>query len=249
MLYRIVAICIVLFWLTMTGLLIHQEVRPGDSVLREVPPAHVMKLIFMRRKPTSLDIYSDKLRLGHLNMIPGVGADGQMRNLKFDGDLQLLVPGAKRERIHWEGRWEMDKLLTTKTFELTVTTHTPVELKTTIEVVPAENVAHFEMRAANGANQHQDYTLDERGMRTALEQTGIDPSLLPVSMKPQTAASFDIRARQSTLNFPGGQIDTYLVTVETSGQTLLEFHVDALGRIVQADTLLGYRLVSESMTP
>ena len=56
-----------------------------------------------------------------------------------------------------------------------------------------------------GAVERQDYTLDERGARTALEQIGLDPALLPLSKKQHTAASFDIKARQSTLDVPGGQ--------------------------------------------
>jgi len=59
----------------------------------------------------------------------------------------------------------------------------------------------------------------------------------------------EIKARQSTLAVPGGRMDTYLVTMETNGQTLLECHVDQLGRIVQASTLLGYTLSPDSTTP
>jgi hypothetical protein len=44
-------------------------------------------------------------------------------------------------------------------------------------------------------------------------------------------------------------MDTYLVTIESNGQTLLECHVDQLGRIVQATTLLGYSLSPEDITP
>ena len=37
--------------------------------------------------------------------------------------------------------------------------------------------------------------------------------------------------------------------MESNGQTLLEFHVDQLGRIVQANTLLGYTLSPDATTP
>ena len=107
------------------------------------------------------------------------------------------------------------------------------------------------MRAPNGAVEWQDYTLDERGARTALEQVELDVSCyIAISTKQQTAASFDIKARQSTLDVPGGRMDTYLVTVlESNNQTLLECHVDQLGRIVQATTLLGYTLSPDATTP
>ena len=77
MFYRTVAIFIVLFWLTMTGLLVHQQVRPGDSALREVPPAHVVKLLFMHHQPSNLNIYSDKLRLGQLVIEPETRSRGR----------------------------------------------------------------------------------------------------------------------------------------------------------------------------
>ena len=128
-------------------------------------------------------------------------------------------------------------------------THTPTDLTSAINIVPAEHVAHFELRAPNGAVERQDYTLDERGARTALEQVGVNPSLLPISTNLRAAESFQIKARQSTLAVHGGTMDTYLVTMESNGQTLLECHVDQLGRIVRATTLLGYKLAPEDVTP
>lgn len=250
MLYRAVAIFIVLFWLAMTGLLVHQQLRPGDSTLREVPPAHVVKLVFMHHQTSTLNIYSDKLRLGQLVIIPETHGDGQSRDLRFQGDFQVLIPGGKHERIAWRGVLEMDRLLNTRRFELTVDSHIPTDLTSQVVIVPAENVAHYELRTDHGAIERQDYTLDERGALSALEQLGLDPSLLPISKKKQEALpSAEIKARQSSLVVPGGRMDTYLVTIESNGQTLLECHVDQLGRIVQATTLLGYTLSPDATTP
>jgi len=249
MFYRAVAIFIVLFWLAMTGLLVHQQLRPGDSALREIPASHVVKLLFMHHERSTLNIYSDKLRLGQLILEPVVNDDGQQRDLHFSGDLQVLALGGKRERIGWKGELNMDRLLAIKRFQLAVATHTPTDLVSEITVFPDKNLAHYELRASNGTVERQDYTLDERGARAALEQVGIDSSLLPGSNKKQIAPSVEIKARQSTLAVPGGRMDTYLVSVESNGQTLLEFHVDQLGRIVQANTLLGYTLSPDSTTP
>jgi hypothetical protein len=73
--------------------------------------------------------------------------------------------------------------------------------------------------------------------------------LLPISWKAQAAAEYTAKARLSSLSVHGGQMDTYLVTVESNGQTLLECHVDQLGRIVHASTLLGYTFAPEDITP
>lgn len=250
MFYRSVAVFIVVFWLAMTGLLVHQELRPSDSALWELPPAHVVKLLFMHHERSTLNIYSEKLRLGQLVVDPLVTDNGQGRELNFSGDLQVLVPGGgKRERIYWKGNLRMDKLLTVSRFELSVTTHAPTDLTSEVVIIPSENVAHYELRASNGAVERQDYSLDERGARSALEQVGIDPSLLPIAKKQSLGSGVEIRARQSTLNVPGGQMDTYKVTVEANGQTLLECHVDQLGRIVHANTLIGYSLSPDATTP
>lgn len=248
MLYRTAVVFIVLFWLTMTGLLVHQQLRPADSALREVPPAHVVKLMFMHPTLSQLNIYSDKLRLGHVNFLPEMSADRQDRDLKISGELLVVIPGAKREHVGWNGELKMDKLLNIKQFQLAVYTHVPADLTSQITVVPSENIAHYELRASNGVIERQDYTLDEKGARSALEQVGFDASLLPIGQK-SVATNMSIKARQSTLDVPGGQMDTYLVTAESNGQTLLEFHVDQLGRIVKANTLLGYTLSADATTP
>ena len=248
MFYRTAVVFIVLFWLTMTGLLVHQQLRPADSALREVPPAHVVKLMFMHPSLSQLNIYSDKLRLGHLNLQPEISADRQDRDLKISGELQVIIPGAKRERIGWDGELKMDKLLNIKQFQLSVHTHAPADLTSRITVIPSENIAHYELRATNGVIERQDYTLDERGARSALEQVGLDAALLPIGQK-SAASTMSIKARQATLDVPGGRMDTYLVTAESNGQTLLEFHVDQLGRVVQANTLLGYTLSADATTP
>ena len=73
-------------------------------------------------------------------------------------------------------------------------------------------------------------------------------SLLPIETK-SVASALKVKARQSSLEVPGGTMDTYLVTVENNGQTLLECHVDELGRVVKATTLLGYTLVADDKTP
>ena len=251
MIYRTAAIFIVLFWLTMTGLLVHQELRPGDSALLDVPVAHVVKLIFHHRQRSSLNIFSGpNMRLGQLVLEPSINDQMQSRDLKFYGDLQLFIPGGKRERVSWKGELNMDKALNTTRFQLNVNTSAASGVSSQIVVVPAENLARYELVSNSGMLlEQQDYTLDERGARAALEQIGIDPSMLPVAAKQRVEAAPTIKARQSSLTVHDDRMDTYLVTMESNGQTLFECHVDQLGRIVHVSTLLGYTLVPDDITP
>ena len=72
MLYRTCAALIVVFWLVMAGLLVRQHVGAGDAALREVPVAHVVKLLLSPEQPSVLNSFSDQQRLGHLlTALPG----------------------------------------------------------------------------------------------------------------------------------------------------------------------------------
>jgi hypothetical protein len=246
MFHRTVAIFIVLFWLTMTGLLVHQEIRPDDSALREIPFSHVVKLLFMHNEKSKLGIFSDKVRLGRLEIDPSTGAQGDERNVAFSGDFQFVIPGAKRERVAWHGELQMDKLLTPLKFTLAVK-NPRTQLTSQVEVLPKENIAHYQLLSDNGNLENDYYPLDERGMRAALEELGVDASMLPLSVAQHAAAQPTVKARLSSLAVHNETMDTYLVTIESNGQTLLECHVDQLGHIVHVTTLLGYTLVAEDL--
>lgn len=246
MLYRATAIGIVLFWLTMTGLLLRHEMRPADSALRAVPAAHVVKLIFHHQQPSDLTIASEKLRLGQLHLHPRSDQAAGRRTLGFKGHLSFAVPGARRQqRVAWEGELEMNKALAIQRFRLGLTVHEPAFLHSEIFVWPAENRARFEMRAEDGALETRDFTLDEDGARAALQQFGLDPALLTPGARPLASPAPRVTARQSTFRIHGERIDTYQLTVEAGGQTWAECHVDQLGRIVHATTLLGYTLAPD----
>lgn len=246
--YRAIYVLIVLFWLSMTALLLRNEITPGDSALREVPPGHVVKLILHHQQASDLNIVGDKTRLGHLHIDSRSDKQNGLHIFGFKGYLILNLPGAERQKFAWEGEMTLNKELTIQEFQLAVTMSDPESLQTKIVVVPRENVAHYELSTKKGVLEHQDYSLDERGAHDVLRQLGIDPSMLPVSPMPQSMP-IHVKAQQSSIDAHGERLDTYLVTVESNGQTWLECHVDQLGRIVRATTLLGYTLAPEDLTP
>lgn len=248
MLYRATAILIVVFWLTMTALLLRNELQPGDSALREVPFTHIVKLLFLHQQPSDLNIYSDKLRLGQIRLHPQIVPETKARLVAYSGNVQFGLPGRRRQRVAWEGELEMDKALQTQRFRFGLTMHDPMTLVSEITVVPAEKIAHYELRSATGTLERQDYTLDEHGARAVLQQLGLEPSLL-LSAQAQRSAAPRIKAQQSSMEIHGERIATYLVTIEHNGQTLVEFHVSQLGQILRATTLLGYTLTPDDITP
>ncbi len=243
--YRAIYVLIVLFWLTMTALLLRNEIVPGDSTLREVPPGHVVKLVLHHQQNSDLNIVSDKTHLGRLHIEPRTDKQKGLHIVDFTGHLILSVPGGERQRVAWDGKLTMNKDLVVQEFRLGVTTHDQDSLRSEIVLRPEENVAHYELSTKKGVLERQDYTLDERGARDAMRQLGIDPTMLPVSTNLPQRMPIQVKAQQSSIDTHGQRLDTYLVTVESNGQTWLECHVDQLGRIVKATTLLGYSLSPE----
>ena len=245
---RTAAILIVVFWLTMTGLLVRKEAGPGDSTLREIPIGHVVKLLFLHEQASELNIINEKLRLGHLHIQPRVRKETESRAIEFSGYLQFPIPGSARQRVAWDGEWEMEQSLATRRFRLGVTVHDPAHLRGEVVILPASNRAHYELRGNSGTIEQQDYSLDQAGLREVLHFLGMDPLLLPSAPIRDTPPP-RIRALQSSMEIHGEHIDTYLVTIENNEQTLLEFHVSQLGQVLRAKTFLGYTLAPDDITP
>jgi len=232
----------------MTALLLRNEVRPGSSALREVPPGHVVKLILHHHQKSELSITGEKTRLGRLEIVPLGRKEDGMREIAFKGYVFLNVPGGDRQRMGWDGEFEMDKDLTIHRFRMGVTMHEQGKLRSEVVVLPTENMAHYTLSSSTGVLEKQDYTLDERGAHDVMQQLGIDPSMVPMGSTPKTQAPV-VKAQQSSIDVHGERLDTYLVTVSMNGQTLMECHVDQLGRVVKASTIFGYGLMSEDIAP
>jgi hypothetical protein len=248
MTYRLVSIFIVVFWLTMTGLLLRNEWWPGNSALREVPVDHVLKLLLVHGESSELNISSEKLRLGHFHLRPTMRKDQDACALEFSGNLIVFIPGMERENLSWTGDWEMDKALVTRSFHIALTLKKPSLLTVDLRLFPAANRAHYMLITGGGLQEERDFTLDAAGIRAVAQQLGFDPAILDAAQSPHAEKPV-IKAHQAFLEIHGGKIDTFLVTVEQSGQTLLEFHVDQLGRILLARTLVGYSLAPDDITP
>jgi len=246
--YRAASIFIVLFWLTMTGLLLRNEWWPGNSALREVPVEHVLKLLLLHGESSDLNIFSEKLRLGLFHLRPSMRKDEDTRDIDFSGNLRILIPGMERENVSWVGDWKMNKALATNSFHIAVTVKKPSLLTVDVRVFPAANRAHYMLITGGGLQEERDFSLDAAGMRSIAQEFGLDPAVLDAAQSPHAERPV-IKAYQASLEIHGGKIDTFMVTVEQSGQTLLEFHVDQLGRILQARTLVGYSLAPDDITP
>ena len=255
MLHRALALLVIGFWLTMIGLLIRKETGPGDSALREVPVGHIVKLLLTHEQPSTLNIYSGKSCVGHLRIHPQMHAGERSRVIAFTGDLQLQLPGLERQRVQWDGELELEKNLATRRFTMGLTFRDPTQRaapaqRAEITVAPAENLLTWSLLLGDRlmAGPHT-YTLDAAGLQRALREMD-DPALLTLlQSQTRSLAPPVVRALQSSMLIHGERLDTYLVTIEQSGQTLLEFDVSQLGQILRAKTLIGYSLAPDDVVP
>ncbi len=258
MLYRICAAFIVVFWLVMTGLLVRQQIGEGGKALREVPVAHVVKLLLMHEQPSDLNIFSEKRRLGHLRIHPRMSKEGNSRVIEFSGNLLTNLPGTERQRMVWEGEWGLEKTLATRHFSVSLTLRDPArgdaaayrtQITITPSAIPAENVLRFTLHSGPRQLDARTFSLDEKGLQAALQEI-LDPALLQmVQGQSRTMSPPVIKALQSTMLIHGERLDTYLVSIEQSGQTLLEADVSQLGQVLRAKTLIGYKLMPDDLLP
>jgi hypothetical protein len=253
MLHRAASLLIISFWLTMTALLVRNEIAPEGSSVREVPVAHVLKLLFQPERGSGLNITSDSSTLGHLNLTPHIDATTQNHVLGFDSSLQMRLGLNSRQSVKLEGQLELDPAMALRHLTFTLVLRDPTPLKTEVDIDPEANRAHTAMRSQSqpGAPwqliDERDYSLDQQGARDLLGQVGLDPALLTTVGAPRVAPV--IRARQSSLVLHGVRVDTYLLTIEQSGQTLMEIQISQLGYVLQAKTLLGYNFAPDDPLP
>jgi hypothetical protein len=247
MFHRLIFFVVIAFWMIMTGLLIQTEVRPAKSRLLAVRPENVLKLIFHQEQASDLNIYNDRTRIGYLRIHPRIDKETGGKIVEFSGNLHLRIPSLDRQRFSWEGAVGMDADYKTQSVVAHFIVHEPANYRVQVFV----DALAGQMRVTqhtNGRETGQTFPLDENGAGELLSSLQIDPSLLKSVRNTKTAPA-EITAEKSSLQMHGERVETYLVRIEKNGQTWLEFHVDQLGQIATAKTLIGYTLAPYESLP
>lgn len=249
MLYRLLATVIVLFWLTMTGLLVRKEFGLGDSSLREVPIAHVAKLLFTHEQPSDLQVYNERLAVGRLRIQPRLRKEDGQRKVDFTGTVQLLLPGVDgRQRVAWTGDLTLDSQLQAQRLKFALTYRAPAPHTLDLALDFPQKRVSYETRVDAIVAHRGEFSFDEAGVSVWLREQGIDPALVK-SLSNPNSAPMQASARQASLTIRDEKIDTWLVSVEQGGQTMLEAHVSQLGQILRLRTFLGYSAAPEDLAP
>ena len=249
MLSRFLSVSIVVFWLTMTTLLVRTELWPNHSRLRTVPLEHVAKLMWLHEQASDLIVWNDGLRVGHLTLHPKIRPGDGARVLEYSGNLQVRLPGSPRNRISWDGIAEFDAESNLHSLLLGLGMKEPSLMRAEIFVKPGENHATYRLFNAGRETESQEFTLDESGLKKVLTQVDLDPALYDTFRSGGSVATPIITAQQSSITVHHERIDTYLIEVRQGGQTLLEAHISHLGQVLRMRTLVGYSLAPDDLMP
>ncbi|MDQ3623998.1 MAG: hypothetical protein M3463_16185 [Verrucomicrobiota bacterium] len=250
MLTRIPAAFIIVFWLTMTGLLMHREFWPEQAPLREVPVEHVLKLLFLHEQASELAIFSERTRIGHVRLHPKTNAETGERSLLFSGSLSLRLAGDVRRRASWQGELLLEPGLAVREAFLSIEVPPPEDLRTELHYASAKSLIRYALSNGGRILERDEFTLDDAGLNKALGRFAVDPAVLAV-FRGSAAPSLGetrVTAQQSFVRLQGERLESYLLSVQQNGQTLFECQVSQLGQILSARTILGWQLgPSESM--
>ena len=246
---RLVSTTIILFWVVMTGLLIRTEWWPDRSSLRMVPVEKVAKLMWFHHLETDLVVWNESRRVGHLHLQPKIRESDGARLLEYSGNVQVRLPGSTRQRISWDGVAEFDADLVMRSLLIGLGMREVSLDRAEILVNPGANTAHFRLLDVNGHEQNaNDFTLDERGLKKILKEVDLDPGIYD-TLRSSAPAVPKVTAQESSIMVHHERMKTYLIEVQQGGQTLLEAHVNEIGRIVRIKTLVGYSLAPDDLMP
>lgn len=256
MIYRTVAALIVVFWLLMTTLLIRNEVNPEDSRVREVPLSHVLKILYLHQVDSHLRIYVGGTPIGHLSFKPKVDKETDVRTAEITGTVQLQMP--ERRRISWDGVLRMSPEYELLQTNWGLTLSDPGFLRLEVQAISGEPTAHITLRTKDSVTnqdriiQEMDIATNEAGLTDLVNRFGAGAEFIGVLQQAKTQANTSkpvIRSRQSSIRYRGERTETYLVSIEQNGQTLIQCHFSQLGHVLQAKTLLGYTLQPDDYLP
>lgn len=252
--YRALALAIILFWVTMTGMLVRSEFFGGAAGQIAVPPAHVFKQIFLHEQPSDLAFYRQRQRLGLFHVQPRRdppnAANGASHALMINGGSTLDLFGLPNERVILRATVELDTQQAVRHFEVFASVREPRQkdpsLGITFDGAPPANHYHYVVRRGEAVQQERSGTPEELLDDPAFRVLGIDPKTV-IHQATTGGAGSTVEARRSTMPFNGEIIDTYLVTLRGMFETTMQ--TTEQGQILVIRTGTGYDFYDETITP
>jgi hypothetical protein len=246
MLNRIMAACIIGFWLVMNALLLRLEISPDKSKIIEIPPSYVLKLMFRHAQPSELNVFEYKKPIGSLSLRPQPARDDSRRMVDFSGHLLVGLPLAARKRVTWDGSLEMSRQLEVQMIRFNSKAQGS-DYTTHLAVDAPRRLVNFSVSLKDKVADTRSVSLDDLTKSGFLSQLGLDDSLL-AGIKQRVVAPV-VSASASELAIGGEKVDAYRLTVRQDGSMLAEIYVSQLGQVLEVRTPFGYTLSSQSAPP
>ena len=239
---------IVGFWLAMTGLLVVRELYPDSTRLNNVPVSHVGRLLFQHEQPSELVVRDKQKEVGTFFIQPHANRETRERRIEFHGNLGINLPAAGKQRISWSGNAIMDDAFNVINLKVSLSTHDPIQ-GIELDIDNPTNLAKYVITNQGYELEKGSFTLDQDGLTSLLKRAGLPVAVFQslLSGKQNAKAVPEVVSRLSSLKLNGETISTYVVSVNVSGQTLLEAHVTQLGQVLKASApALGYKMYPQN---
>ena len=246
MLHRLTIILITGFWLVMTSLLVVRELYPESTRLNAVPLTYVAQVAFQHQQSSDLRVNtSDKTEKdpGFLHVQPRTLPDSGRHVLEFNGSVNFVLPTGRKQHVSWIGTHEMSAGYAPERLHLDLTTP---EIGQHIDVVVdfLANRASFGTKVGDQVANVTAFTLDEAGFGTLMGRAGVDPmTLKQIKASQRDIPKFEISTQSSSLVIGGQKLETFLLSIKSGDQSVVEAHLSQLGQVLSAQVpVLGWRL-------
>ena len=244
MLHRLTILCIVGFWLAMTGLLVVRELYPESTRLNAVPVGYVGQIMFQHEQSSDLRIFTSGKETGSLHIQPrNILASGK-RNIELNGSIPLTLPGSAPQRLVWAAVFEMGHDFSQERLRVDISTPEPGQ-HVEVRIDFARKQASFAVKIGDHVMNETAFTLDEAGFGMLMARAGVDPTMMRQLVASQgEIPKLEFGAQSSSTVISGQKLSTFLFSLKAGGQNVFDAQVSQLGQVLSATApALGWKLM------
>lgn len=248
MFHRIAAVLIVLFWLTMTALLIERRFFPESSRFSKVPAYHIGQIFFQQEQVSDLMAYKGDDNLGYARVSPRSDRRNGINTVDFSGALKLQAADGKHT-VTWLAQLDLNPDYKMRLFHADIFVDQIQHVKVLMNKMTG--VETFSIGTRGEDEGRLTYSLDQNGFSTLLKQNGMDASMLAQlqgasgQMPPP-----EFSAQESSLRMNNETIATYLLSMKLGENVIFEIHMSQIGQVLKMNMpLLNYKLLPYNVDP
>ena len=239
----------------MTGILVRSIWFPADSRLTEVNPGSVFQLIAARGEASALDIYDDRVRVGHLTIeaAPLKKGSEALTRVKLSGQIHPDSGMLSGANLNFNGWLELNHLGDLQSYRLSLMTIKPSFELTMVQASPqaAPDLLVKQDRTVILDSTRLDSTRPEASpllgfIMGALGISAADFKQIQAEAEAK-AAALKIEARQGKFDLAGSPRQGFVLKIGSPGKPGYRLCIENTGEIVRLETPVSYHLMTESV--